>query len=63
MRGYLPLDGHKPTIPQHSAGIRRLPPVSDPNPIWTIPAAIPAAVPLLYPVVVYFVFFGFNVKP
>ena len=63
MRGYLPLDGHKPTIPQHSAGMRSDPPVSLPNPHLTMPAAIAAAVPEDDPLVVYLALRGFFVIP
>ena len=43
--GYRPCDGRKPQIPQHSAGVRREPIVSEPKPTGAMLAAIPAAVP------------------
>jgi hypothetical protein len=41
----LPTDGRKPTMPVSAAGTRVEPPVSDPSPQVTMPAAIAAAVP------------------
>ena len=37
--------GRKPTTPHRAAGIREDPPVSEPSPAGTSPAAIAAAVP------------------
>ena len=47
--GYLFVVGRYPYTPQRDAGILIEPPVSDPNPTLTKPAAMAAAVPPLLP--------------
>lgn len=60
---YRPGDGLKPTSPVQMAGRRHEPPVSEPMPAETIPAATAAAVPLLLPAGVLAKFTGFRHLP
>src|SRR5688572_31983808 len=58
-----PGDGRKPTTLQKAAGFRRLPPVSLPSAMGTIPVASATAAPPLLPPHVLPVSYGFFVAP
>src|SRR4051812_50202018 len=61
--GTRPAVGRKPTTLQKLAGLRRLPPRSDPSATGTIPAATAAAAPPLEPPTVRVVSYGLRVAP
>ncbi len=63
MRATRPGDGRRPTTPQNDAGLRRLPPISDPCATQAMAVATATAAPPEEPAAERDGFHGFKVAP